>query len=208
MSQGEAAYRRLYDAIQEGVFRPGDRMREIDIADSLSLSRTPVREALRRLEADGIVEHRPRLGAVIRTLGHGEVVELYELRVILERSAAGMAARHASAAEVDEMAALNAELANTVGGPEQSARVNQNFHRCMHMAARNRFLVEAARGLNNALMLLGPTTLADAERIEIVCAQHDHIIAAIRDGDVAAAEAAAETHLQTSLRHRLKGLRA
>ena len=83
MSQGEVAYRRLYEAIRSGQFRPGDRLREVEVADTLALSRTPVREALRKLESDGIVEHRPRLGAVIRTLTTPEVVELYEMRLVL-----------------------------------------------------------------------------------------------------------------------------
>jgi len=64
----------------------------------------------------------------------------------------------------------------------------------------------SARGLNNALMLLGPTTLDDEARIKTVSAQHAHIIEAIRAGDQTAAGDAAEAHLQTSLRHRLKGL--
>jgi len=94
MSQGDAAYAKLHQAIEDGVFVPGDRLRETDVAQRLSLSRTPVREALRKLEADGIVEHRPRIGAVIRTLDHTEVVELYEMRIVLERTAAEMAAKH------------------------------------------------------------------------------------------------------------------
>ena len=83
VSQGEAAYAQLLTAIRRGDFLPGDRLRETDVADRLSLSRTPVREALRRLEADGIVEHRPRVGAVIRQLSHTELVELYEMRTTL-----------------------------------------------------------------------------------------------------------------------------
>jgi len=67
-SQGGIAFTKLMDAIKAGDFRPGDRLREVDIADRLSLSRTPIREALRRLEAEQIIEHRPRIGAVIRTL--------------------------------------------------------------------------------------------------------------------------------------------
>ena len=59
MSQGEVAYHRLHEAIRTGHFRPGDRLRETDVASQLDLSRTPVREALRKLESDGIVEHRP-----------------------------------------------------------------------------------------------------------------------------------------------------
>lgn len=207
MSHGELAYHRLLTAIQSGDFQPGDRLRETDVAARLDLSRTPVREAFRRLEADGIVEHKARIGAVIRSLSHTEVVELYEMRLVLERTAAELAARHAVVAEIDEMEDLNAAIAQATDNPSKAAGINQGFHRCIYLAARNRFLVESARALNNALMLLGPTTLADKDRIATVCRQHADIIDAIRSRDVEAAGASAEAHLQTSLRHRLKAMR-
>ena len=208
MSHGELAYHGLMAAIQAGHYHPGDKLRETEIAERLNLSRTPVREALRKLEADGIVEHKARIGAVIRSLSHTEVVELYEMRLVLERTAAELAAGHAVAAEIDEMEDLNAAIAKSIDDPAKAAAINQSFHRCIYLAGRNRFLVESARALNNALMLLGPTTLADAERITTVCQQHSDIIDAIRARDVEAAGASAEAHLQTSLRYRLKTLRA
>lgn len=204
MSQGEAAYSKLLEAIRTGTFAPGDRLRETDVAERLNLSRTPVREAFRRLEADGIVEHRPRLGAIIRQLSHGELVELYEMRSVLERTAAEMAAKHASPAEVIALRDLNATLA--ASAPTEAAALNQDFHRGIYLATRNRFLLDAARALNNALMLLGPTTLDDPARIAIVTEQHAAILDAIAAGDPIAAGDAAETHLQTSLIHRLKVL--
>lgn len=207
MSQGEVAYFRLHRAIREGVFRPGDRLREADVAAQLELSRTPIREALRKLEADGIVEHRARIGAVIRTLEYTEVVELYEMRAVLEHTAAKMAAKHASLAEIDELCDLNIQIEGALNDPTTAAALNQNFHRCIYRATRNRFLQESARALNNALMLLGPTTLADSKRINVVFGQHQDIINAIRAADVDAAGAAAKTHLETSLRHRLKVMR-
>jgi len=203
LSQGGIAFAKLMDALKDGVFQPGDRLREVDIAERFALSRTPVREALRRLEAENIIEHRPRIGAVIRTLDQTEVVELYEMRLVLERTAAEMAAKHASEAEVDSLAALNEQIAEAVHDPSRAAAINQQFHRSIYLAARNRFLLESARALNNALLLLGPTTLADADRIKTVVAQHVLIIDAISRGDIAAAGATAEAHLQTSLRHRL-----
>lgn len=206
LSQSELAYIRLYDAIQSGKFRPGDRIRETEVAEKLLLSRTPVREALRRLEADGIIEHRPRIGAVIRSLSHAEVVELYEMRLVLERTAAEMAAKHAAPAEVDELGELNSALAKA-RDPAEAAKINQHFHNCINLAARNRFLMETARSLNNALMLLGPTTLEDDARISTVCKQHQNIIDAIEARDEEGAGAAAEAHLETSLRHRLKAMR-
>ncbi|WP_299412244.1 GntR family transcriptional regulator [uncultured Sulfitobacter sp.] len=206
LSQGELAYHRLHTAIRTGVYTPGDRLREVEVAAELDLSRTPVREALRKLESDGIVEHRPRIGAVIRTLSQPEVVELYEMRLVLERTAAQMAAKHASAAEIDVLEDLNAQIHAAGDDTQAAAALNQDFHRCIYMATRNRFLLDAARGLNNALLLLGPTTLDAEARIVTVCAQHGEIIAAIRMGDAEAAGEAAAAHLQTSLRHRLRGM--
>ena len=203
MSQGGIAFAKLMAAIEAGDFQPGDRLREVEVADRLGLSRTPIREALRRLEAENIIEHRPRIGAVIRILSRTEVVELYEMRLVLERTAAQMAAKHAMPAEVDALVTINDQIAQAVDTPSKAAAINQQFHRAIYLAARNRFLLESARGLNNALLLLGPTTLADAARIKTVVAQHTHIITAIGAGDIEGAGAAAEAHLETSLRHRL-----
>ena len=204
LSHGGTAFAKLMKAIEAGTYQPGDRLRETEVADRLSLSRTPVREALRRLEAEHIIEHRPRVGAVIRTLGQAEVVELYEMRLVLERTAAEMAAKHAIAAEIDAMAGLNDRIAQTSDDAPQAAFINQKFHRAIYLAARNRFLLDSARAMNNALLLLGPTTLADPERIATVVQQHQLILDAIAAGDIDGAGAAAEAHLQTSLRYRLK----
>ncbi|MEM6478587.1 MAG: GntR family transcriptional regulator [Pseudomonadota bacterium] len=205
---GESAYDRLLGSIREGAYRPGDRLREEEVGERLSLSRTPVREALRRLEADGIVEHKPRQGAVVRQLAHAEVVELYEMRVVLERTAAEMAAKHGIDAEFDALDDLNAAIAEEKANPAKAAAINQDFHRGLYLACRNRFLLEAARALNNSLLLLGPTTYTDETRIDVVVRQHQSIVDALRAGDIEGAGAAAEAHLTTSLRQRLKALAA
>ncbi|MEM8630916.1 MAG: GntR family transcriptional regulator [Pseudomonadota bacterium] len=205
-SSSEAAYLALMDALHTGEFKPGDRLREEDVGERLSLSRTPVREALRRLEAEGVIEHRPRVGAVIRRLTHAEVVELYEMRVVLERTAAELGAKHGTPAEFDALDDLNAEIAAERENPSKAAEINQRFHLGLYRSARNRFLLEAARTLNNSLILLGPTTFTHDTRIDEVAAQHASIVAALRDEDPEAAGAAAEAHLQTSLRHRLRAL--
>ncbi len=203
-SSGSAAYAKLLELLRSGVFAPGDRLREEEVGEALGLSRTPIREALRRLEQDGIVEHRPRLGAVIRSLSYTEVVELYEMRLVLERTAAEMAAKHGSDAEFDTLDALNDRIASERDAPSIGAAINQDFHLCLYRAARNRFLLEAARGLNNSLLLLGPSTYTDEGRIDVVVSQHSEIIAALRSREAASAGAAAENHLQVSLRHRLE----
>ena len=129
------------------------------------------------------------------------------MRVVLERTAAELAARHAVGAEIDNLHALNTEIAGSLANPSKAAAINAQFHRTLYHAARNRFLLEAARGLTNALLLLGPTTLADEDRIGVVVRQHQAIIDAIEARNEETAGAAAEAHLQTSLRHRLSILR-
>ncbi len=205
-SSGESAYDALMSLLREGIYGPGDRLREEDVAAQLKLSRTPIREALRRLEADGIVEHRARMGAVVRTLSHSEVVELYEMRVVLERTAAEMAAKHGAQAEFDALDELNQLILNERSNPAKAAAVNQEFHRGLYLACRNRFLLESARALNNSLLLLGPTTFTDEDRIDVVVRQHQGIVDALRQGDIEGAGAAAEAHLQTSLRQRLRAM--
>ena len=203
-SSGESAYLALMAALREGVYSPGDRLREEEVGNRLGLSRTPVREALRQLEAHGIIEHRPRMGAVIKTLQHAEVVELYEMRIVLERTAAEMAAKHGMEAEFDALDELNDRIEAKRADPALGAAINQDFHQALYLAGRNRFLLEAARALNNSLLLLGPTTYADPERIDTVVRQHREIVKALRQGDSTAAASAAEAHLQTSLRYRLR----
>ncbi|MCH2163906.1 MAG: GntR family transcriptional regulator [Marinovum sp.] len=207
-SSGEVAHTALIALIREGAFVPGDRLREEDVAERLGLSRTPVREALRRLEAAGIIEHKPRLGAVIRRISHAELVELYEMRVVLERTASALAAKHGSTAEFDALEDLNQRIVDERGNPALGAAINQDFHRGLYLAARNRFLIEAAQALNNALLLLGPTTYTDPGRIDIVAKEHGAIVDALRAGDQNAAADAAEVHLNTSLRTRLAALRS
>ncbi len=207
VSQGGVAFAKLMKAIETGLYQPGDRLREVEIAERLSLSRTPIREALRRLEAENIIEHRPRFGAIVRKLGQTEVVELYEMRLVLERTAAEMAAKHSAEAEIDALVAINDDISRTYDDPARAAAINQKFHHAIYLAGRNRFLLDAARAMNNALLLLGPTTLADADRIAMVVHQHGQIIDAISAGDIEGAGAAAEAHLQTSLRYRLKVMR-
>lgn len=202
-SSADLAYAALVESIRNGQYSPGDRVREEDVANRMGLSRTPVREALRRLEADGIVIHQPRIGAVIRELDHNEVVELYEMRVVLERTAAERAARHGTIAEFSALEDLNDEIEKERKNPARAASINQAFHRGLYLAGRNRFLLESARNLNNSLLLLGPTTFTTASRIDVVVNQHRDIVAGLKSRNPTLAADAAERHLQTSLRHRL-----
>ncbi len=206
MPQGQGAYRRLLEDIRSGTLAPGARLRETELAERLGISRTPVREAIRQLETDGLVVHLPRQGATIRSLDHAEVVELYEMRAVLEGTAARLAARAASDIELAELLALNAELEQAPVGAA-ARELNRVFHRTLIDAARNRFLIKSMSALQKTLLILGPTTLADPDRAISAVAEHAAVLAALRARDGAGAETAMRAHVEAALSARIRGMR-
>jgi len=206
VSQGQAAYSQLLADIRNGILAQGARLREAELAVRLGLSRTPVREAIRQLEADGLVVHLPRLGATIRSVDYAEMIELYEMRAVLEGTAARLAARAASDIELAELAALNADLAAAPAGA-QSQDLNRRFHRTLNEAARNRYLLKTIGTLQKTLMILGPTTLADPSRAADAVAEHALVLAALQRRDGAAAEQAMRAHVEAALTTRLRNTR-
>ena len=207
MKAPDTAYEKLFHAIEIGEIGPGERLLEIELAKRFGVSRTPIREAIRKLESEGIIQHLPRVGAVVRQLGQPEIVELYEMRIVLEATAAEMAAQHASSAELATLDALNNDMLGASDDPNTVAQVNRQFHLCIVDAARNQFLKHCYHDLSNTLMLLGETTLDTAQRVQIVCAQHSDIITALQKRDPAQAAQMMRIHMQTSLSHRLKAYR-
>src|SRR5690554_5257325 len=115
--RSEQAYRYIVDAIKQGTLPPGTRIREVDLAERTGLSRTPVREALNRLQLEGLVANDPGRGTIITELDHSMVNELYAMREVLEGTAAGLAARHASEVEIAFLREINerdAQLTETL----------------------------------------------------------------------------------------------
>ncbi|WHZ33359.1 MULTISPECIES: GntR family transcriptional regulator [Rhodobacterales] len=205
--QGNAAYARLLTELREGRLNPGDRLRETELADRLGMSRTPVREAIRQLEADGIVTHVPRQGATIRTLDYAEVMELYEMRAVLEGTAARLAARAASDIEIEELIDMNQQMAQLGNAPEAFV-LNRQFHAALLDAAKNRFLARSIHTLQKALMILGPTTLTEPDRAAKAVEEHFGVLDAIKAREGALAEAAMRAHIEAAQRVRVRALRA
>ncbi len=204
--QGLTAYARLLEDIRSGQLLPGTRLRETDLADRLGLSRTPVREAIRMLEADGLVVHLPRQGATVRSLGYAEVVELYEMRAVLEGTAARLAARAASDLELSELAALNEALEQADTGPA-AVELNRHFHLTLLDAAKNRYLTRSTQALQKTLLILGPTTLATPARAAEAGAEHRAVLTALVARDGARAEVAMRAHIDAAHRMRLRAFR-
>ena len=180
MSTPTPIYQQLLAEIEKGDLIPGDRLLETDLAQRFGVSRTPIREAIRRLETDGLVAHKPRVGAKIRVLAQQEIVELYEMRIVLEATAAEMAAKHTSKAEIHTLQTLNAQMMQLATYPYKVAILNRKFHACILSSARNRFLTQSHNLLSHSLILLGKTTLESSERVKDVFVQHDAIVEALK----------------------------
>ncbi len=206
LPQGQSAYDRLLEDIRLGALLPGARLREVELAARLGISRTPVREALRRLEADGLVEHPPRQGACLRKLGYAEVMELYEMRAVLEGTAARLAARAASELELLELSEINTAMRGS-DAPADVARLNRQFHRSLINAAKNRYLQRAIGAMARTLLILGPSTLFDPARSRSAAQEHDALLSALHARDGMQAEALMRAHIEAAHRIRLRQLR-
>jgi DNA-binding GntR family transcriptional regulator len=200
----EAVFRSLCQALRVGLYRPGDRLREEEVAQRLKVSRTPVREALGRLMAKGLVEPAGGRGLIVRSLDTAEVLELYAMREILEGAAARLAAQHASQPEIDALIDLEQSFEAHLDDAAEMARLNRVFHETIFRAARNRYLDSALQELQDGIALLGPTTFSVGGRPATAVEEHRALIDAIASRNPDLAERLARVHIQEALRTRLK----
>lgn len=208
LSRGLTVSETLRDDVQSGRYGPGDRITEEEVAARLGVSRTPVREALRRLESEGLLVSLPWRGVVVAELDRSQVLELYAMREVLEGTAARFAAQHADDAEIEVMRDILSRQAEAGDDSDLAARINRDLHETIYGAARNRYLLSTLHGLRNALALLKGTTFAAPGRPDAALGEHRAIVNAIarRDGDKA--EQAARRHIANARRSRLRMLYA
>ena len=198
------AYTLILEAIDAGVYKPGDRLVESELADRLGVSRTPVREALQRLETQAMLTRDGR-SLIVATLDHNQLAELYAVRSELEGLAARLAARHATPEEVRVLQSMVAEDRALLGGdPRALSRANKRFHKQIHLASHNRFLVQQLDLVHRSMALMATTSFAAEGRDEVALAEHDQIVSAIATGDGEAADQALRTHISRAFETRLR----
>ncbi len=202
---GQEAYARIRAAIRDGTLAPGLRLTETDLAARFGVSRTPVRQAIARLESEGLLTHEARRGLTVTRPDHAQVVELYVMREVLEGAAARLAAQHASPTEIGAMAELIASEPGHFDDARALAETNQRLHGLLYLAAHNRYLLRSLEQLGATMALL-PTLLTFSGRAAQAHAEHQAILAALQTRDGNAAEAAARAHAQAAQRHRLAWL--
>ncbi|MGB0440452.1 MAG: GntR family transcriptional regulator, partial [Paracoccaceae bacterium] len=177
-TQHKDAYAMILDAIDVGVFRPGDRLVESDLADRFGVSRTPIREALQRLETQSLLTRDGR-SLIVASLDHSQMADLYAVRTELEGLAARLAARHATEEEVQVLADMVTDDHDLLGDPGALARANRRFHKMIHLTSHNGFLVQQLDLVHRSMALMATTSLAADGRGEIALAEHQTLVDAI-----------------------------
>ena len=203
---GTDIYSLLIQAIEDRDLKPGDRLRETELADRFGVSRTPIREALKQLEAQGLARHEPNRGMVIPTLDHDEVNQLYMMREVLEGTAARFAAQHATDVEIailQDSVAADQDIIDDVGKLVAS---NRTLHRRLTLASHNRYLVLQVEHMKQYLLLLDGTTYTDPTRRAGAVEEHRLIVQAVAARDLDKAEEFARLHIRKAHRARLESL--
>lgn len=197
------AYSLILDAIDTGVYRPGDRLVESELAERFGVSRTPIREALQRLETQSMLVRDGR-SLIVASLDHNQLAELYVVRTELEGLAARLAARHATDEEIRVLRAMAAEDRALLGDPKALSRANRRFHKQIHLASHNRYLVQQLDLVHRSMALLASTSLAAEGRGPAALAEHEAIVDAIAAHDGDAAHAALRDHISRAFETRLR----
>ncbi len=197
-TQGRSVYDELRAAILAGQLASGTRLREGALAERYGVSRTPVREALHRLEAEGLVRVEPHRGAVVAELALDELDEVYDIRKALETLAAVRAVGRIAAEEVAEAQAIlaSARAALTAGDAETLVVANDEFHRVVYRASNAPRLLSTIMGLADIIRRYRHASLSAPGRAAEVVAEHTEILAAIERGDREAIEALMERHIE------------
>ncbi|MGC1494160.1 MAG: GntR family transcriptional regulator [Sulfitobacter sp.] len=197
------AYSMILDAIDVGTYRPGDRLVENELAERFGVSRTPVREALQRLETQSLLARDGR-SLIVASLDHNQTAELYVVRGELEGLAARLAARHATVEEIRVLREMVETDNALIASPTALALANRRFHKQIHLASHNRYLVQQLDLVHRSMALMTTSSLAAEGRGEIAQAEHDRIVAMIEARDEDGADEALRTHISVAFVTRLK----
>jgi DNA-binding GntR family transcriptional regulator len=197
------AYVLILEAIDTGLYRPGDRLVESELAERFGVSRTPIREALQRLETQSLLTRDGR-SLIVASLDHTQLAELYVVRGELEGLAARLAARHATPEEVRVLRQMLEADHALVGDPKALSRANRRFHKQIHLASHNRFLVQQLDLVHRSMALLATTSLAADGRTKAALEEHAAIVRAIENGDGDAAYVAQRKHISQAFETRLR----
>ena len=193
----EQVTQRLRQMLVEGVIAPGAKLNERELCEALKVSRTPLREAIKTLAAEGLVELLPNRGAIAVALSQADVLNTFEVMAGLEGQSGELAAQRITEAELNEVKAMHYEMLAAYTRRDLSAyyRLNAAIHRAINAAARNPVLTATYTQVNARLQALRFRSNQDGEKWQRAVAEHGQMIAALEKRDAAAMRAVLQAHL-------------
>jgi len=197
---GDIVYETLRDAIISRILKPGERLMETELAEEMGVSRTPVREAMRKLELESYIVMIPRKGAYVAGLSIKDINNLFEIRGALESLAAGLAASRATHEEIEEMERDLVMEANHFRTSDviNTIEVDTNFHELIYKASKNIRLQNMIKDLRDQIQRYRTTSLAVPGRMKYALTEHRRIVEAIADGNVQEAQIATIEHIESA----------
>lgn len=199
-SLGDIVYEALRDAIINQFLKPGERLMENELAEEMGVSRTPVREAIRKLEIEGYVVMLPRKGAYVAGLSIRDINNLFEIRSTLETLAAELAVLRATQEEIEEMERnLVMEACHYEAGDIlNTIEVDIKFHELIYKASKNNRLQNMLKDLRDQVQRFRTTTLAVPGRMRFALDEHRRIVEAIAERNVQEVKIASREHIDSA----------
>jgi len=190
----------LREAIVSGTLRPGERLMEIQLAEELGVSRTPVREAIRKLELEGFVVMIPRRGTYVADLSIKDINEVFEIRTALDVLAAGLAVERITEDELEQLERLLVEIGELIEGDDidKIVEVDSQFHDVLYRASRNDRLVGIINNLREQFTRFRSISIQYPGRMQKSVEEHRRLVEAIASRDTDLAQQLAREHMENS----------
>lgn len=191
----------LRDRIFAGRYVPGEPMRQVQLSEELRVSRTPLREALRMLESEGLLASEGARGVVVATADLAKLVRAYELREVIDGLAARLAARLATKEQLGQLQDLVKEQRRAVSPwqPGAYTQLNVRFHAAIIAVSGNEYLAAQLPLVRLTSQVFAPAVQLTRDRAQAAIAEHGQILEAIRSRDPELAEQLARTHIRNTL---------
>lgn len=205
----DVVFNTLRHAILKGELEPGERLMEIALAQKLGVSRTPIREAIRKLELEGLVVMVPRKGAEVADITEKDLRDVLEVRTALEELSIELAMKNMTEKNFEELEAANETFAKNSEGDDliKIAESDVAFHEIIYMATGNNRLIQMINNLREQMYRYRLEYIKDKSSHERLVTEHNRIIAAMKGGDISEAKAAIKLHVENQEENILKSIK-
>ena len=205
----EVIFDTLREAIITGELKPGERLMEVKLAEKMGVSRTPVREAIRMLELEGLVDMLPRKGAHVAELSVKDIMDVLEVRASMDSLAAKLAAERITDEEIKELKQIQVQFVSYADKDNLQGTIKKDveFHELIYRASRNDRLLQIANNLREQVQRFRVIYLKDYSSPRNLIKEHEDICSAISERDLDLAQRYAQTHINNQEKVIIKAIK-